>query len=338
MKLFKVFMAVFGVLGLVVGAGPSAASAAPPKVREITIVQPSPFQPAYDIIQWLMANEAAKDGIKIKFPQAKGQTAQMAVLVRGDADIAYHTPGATVRAVKKGLAVAFAGWFRYSTFPFVVPAEIKTLQDLKGKRLGAHARGSLTEFTVRVILGERGIKAEDYELLYIPGTPKRAAALRAGQLSGTVISAVPAFRLERQTKGRLRIIGFLNELIPGAVSTTVWVTTPKVLKEKPELVKTFLNYYLRAVDRFHKEDVKELASFARSFWKKWKKYDVQDLESIFKRYRQWDMFHRDGRVAKDEWEKTMDLAVKYEAISPGERLSYEQVFDTAILKEVLSRR
>lgn len=337
MKVFKVLIAVFGVMGLVVGASASATLAAS-KVRQITIAQPSPFQPAYDIIEWLMADEAAKDGVKINFPQAKGQTAQMAVLIRGDADFAYHTPGATVRAIKKGLAVAFAGWFRYSTFPFMVPAKIKALQDLKGKRLGAHARGSLTEFTIRVIMGERGIKAEDYELLYIPGTPKRAAALQAGQLDGTVISAVPAFRLQRATKGQLRIIGFLNELIPGAPATTVWVTTPKVLKEKPELVKTFLNYYLTAVDRFHKDDIKELASFARSFWKKWKKYDVRDLESIFKRYRQWDMFHRDGRVSKDEWERTMDLAVKYQAISREERLPHEQVFNEAILKEVLRRR
>lgn len=337
MKLFKVLMVVLGVTGLFAGANPTVVSAASSKIREMKIVQPSPFQPAYEVIKWLMADEAAKDGIKMSFPMARGTTAQMAVLIRGDADVADHPPGGTVRAIKKGLAVAFAGWFKYSTFPLVVSAEIKKLKDLEGKRLAAHARGSLTEFTIKVILGEKGIKLKSSDLLYIPGTPKRAAALRAGQLSGTVISAVPAFRLERETKGQIRIIGFLNELIPGAPATMVWVTSPKVLKENPELIKTFLRYYLKAVDRFYNDDINKLAVFARGFWKSWNKYEVQDLESIFTRYRKWDMFHRDGKVSKGEWNRTMDLAVKYQVISPENRLSYEEVFDFTLLNEVLKQ-
>ena len=76
---------------------------------------------------------------------------------------------------------------------FIVAPQIKTLGDLKGKKIAIGAFGSLTDMLSREILIAHGLKPmQDVLLLATGGVPVRLAALKSGNVQATLLGSQQA--------------------------------------------------------------------------------------------------------------------------------------------------
>ena len=74
---------------------------------------------------------------------------------------------------------------RLAFFPVVAKAEVSSWQDLDGKPITVHARGSGTEAISRYMEYIHGIKFS--ELSFVPGSEVRAVAMRRGTINATFL-------------------------------------------------------------------------------------------------------------------------------------------------------
>ena len=76
---------------------------------------------------------------------------------------------------------------------FIVAAQIKKFEDLKGKKLAISAFGTLTDMLTREILIDNGLKPmQDVMLLQTGGVAVRLAALKSNNVQGTLLASQQA--------------------------------------------------------------------------------------------------------------------------------------------------
>src|SRR5438046_1580353 len=84
--------------------------------------------------------------------------------------------------------------------PFASP--IRTLADLKGKRIGVTTAGSLTDWLVRELSRQRGWGSDGIQIVALGQMQARLAAIQRGELDGMVIEAATGYELEEAGKAK----------------------------------------------------------------------------------------------------------------------------------------
>jgi len=112
-------------------------------------------------------------------------------VVAGDVHVALTGGSSVVDAVLAGAdLVAIGGVFNTPAFYIMGRPEIKTVADLKGKKVGVTRIGSSTDFTIRLVLKKFGLEPnKDVGILQLGGMPELAAALGTGAISGAALSS-----------------------------------------------------------------------------------------------------------------------------------------------------
>jgi len=111
-------------------------------------------------------------------------------LLGGAIDVARYTPDWFIRAIAKGgsdLRIVL-GSANVLTFSLVVADPVKDYADLKGKRLGVSTIAAADTSVLVKMLAAHGVKTGEYSLIQAGSSPERAAALRAGSLSATLLT------------------------------------------------------------------------------------------------------------------------------------------------------
>jgi ABC-type nitrate/sulfonate/bicarbonate transport system substrate-binding protein len=111
-------------------------------------------------------------------------------LLGGSINVARYTPDWIIRAVEKGgakLKIVLAG-SNNLVFSLITANEIKSYADLKGKRIGVSTIAAADSTLIQKMLAAHGLGKADYILIQSGSSPERAAALRAGSLSATLLT------------------------------------------------------------------------------------------------------------------------------------------------------
>ncbi|MDP2728216.1 MAG: ABC transporter substrate-binding protein, partial [Dehalococcoidia bacterium] len=167
--------------------------------------------------------------------------------------------GSAMQAIINGAALKVimisntrAPWNIYSR------PEIKTLQDLKGKRIAVTAIGSNLDQSAGRVLRNHGIDSQK-DIIWQgvgPGTA-RITALQAGSIDAIVIDPLTAGDIESKGFNKLIELGDEARVLIGLV------TTDKIIKEKPDVVKSVARAYTKAIKYY-----KELSPEARGWLEK----------------------------------------------------------------------
>ena len=116
---------------------------------------------------------------------------KIAVAVLGGAvEIGCYTPDWFVRAIEKGGSdlKLVLGPGSDLIFSMMVLDSIRDYADLKGKRVGVSTLKAADAYLVKKMFADHGLKETDIVLIPAGSSPERAAALRAGSLSATLIT------------------------------------------------------------------------------------------------------------------------------------------------------
>jgi NitT/TauT family transport system substrate-binding protein len=132
-------------------------------------------------------------------------------------------------------------------YSLIVTPEIRTLADLKGKKLGASRFGSATDFALRYVLKQNGFDPlKDVVIFQIGGQSETLAALRAGSIQGGVIASPATAEAKRLGMRELINMAKLGVEYP---HTTI-ATTGRFLRSNRETVLRFTRAYVEGMHRF----------------------------------------------------------------------------------------
>jgi len=182
----------------------------------------------------------AKHGLDVEASAAAGDAKMQQALTAGSIDIGIGSgPGMAFMAKgvpAKAVAVMY-GVPKNMAVMVGYNSPIKTVEDLKGKKLGCTTVGSLTHWIGDRITHQKGWGADGIKMVPIGGMPPARAAIKTGQLDGYIGALESGYNLEEQKEWRV-ITGaapFVDDFI-----THVFFATNEIIEKKPELVKAYL--------------------------------------------------------------------------------------------------
>ena len=194
-----------------------------------------------------------QEGLEIEVSAFRGDAQLQQALTAGSIDIGFGSgPGMGFRA--KGVpAVAVAAMYgppANLALLVLTNSPVKSVSDLKGKRIGVTTPGSLTDWLVRELSRQQGWGSTGIQIAPLGQMQARLAAMDRGELDGTVQEAANGYELEEV--GRTR-----NLLLFGDIAkhfyTHVIFATDDAIDNRSELVRKFLRGWFKTV-RFMKAD------------------------------------------------------------------------------------
>ena len=182
----------------------------------------------------------AKYGLDVDTTDMAGDARLQQALVSGAVDFGLGSGPSMALAAKGGQAIAvaaFAGEPRNLAIIVAPDSPIKTVADLKGKRVGTTTKGSLTEWLVQQLSRQHGWGDNGIPMVELGTFDASVAALKVKQIDGLVGALEAGYLLE--AKGDGKVLTGLQDVAPKFHTHVVFARTALV-KSNPDLVARFL--------------------------------------------------------------------------------------------------
>ncbi len=189
------------------------------------------------------------EGLELKFMTMRTDLA-IAALGAGEADYIAHG-GAAMRAAAQGFPLKLVFALDDKTpFWFAARPEFKSVQQLKGKKIGVSFPADTPHIILKRYLRQQGIDP-DRDVSYVSGqfSPIALQSLLAGVLDAAVLA--PPFNVLAQEKG-LRLLTFLGQSVPNATTSNGIVTSDRKIKSRPGEVRRMVRASLKSLYAFRK--------------------------------------------------------------------------------------
>jgi ABC-type nitrate/sulfonate/bicarbonate transport system substrate-binding protein len=188
-----------------------------------------------------------QEGIDLQILSFAGDARIQQALTADSIDIAVGSgPGLGFRA--KGVpAIGVAAMYGPPTnlaLTVAAKSTIKTVADLKGRRIGVTTQGSLTDWLTRELSRQQGWGSDGIKVLALGSAPARLAAMSRGDLDGLVIESATSFELEEEGKGStLLLFGGIAQHF----YTHVIFASDAMIDKRPDLLRRFLRGWFKTV-------------------------------------------------------------------------------------------
>jgi NitT/TauT family transport system substrate-binding protein len=170
--------------------------------------------------------------------------AAIETLVAGEVDFAQMTGALMSSARLQGAdPVMIAGVQDTLEDRLIVRPNIKSVEELKGKRIGVFRFGSASHLRFLYVLSRFGFSDRDVTLLQVGDTPERLIALMAGSIDATLLS--PPDHFEALRLGGKVLLNLRDFNVP--FQGTGLVTTQRLLAKRRDLARRFLKAYVEAI-------------------------------------------------------------------------------------------
>jgi ABC-type nitrate/sulfonate/bicarbonate transport system substrate-binding protein len=187
------------------------------------------------------------EGIAVEVTSFRGDAQLQQALAAGGVDVGLGSgPGLGFRA-KGAPAIGVAAMYGPpANLALVLPLDtpIRTIADLKGKRIGVTTAGSLTDWLVRELSRQQGWGSDGMQILALGQMQARLAAIQRGELDGMVIEAATGYELEEAGKAK-------NFLLFGDIAkdfyTHVIFASDDLIEKRPDLLRRFLRGWFKTI-------------------------------------------------------------------------------------------
>jgi NitT/TauT family transport system substrate-binding protein len=252
----------------------------------------------------------SQEGLSVKliFFQSGVQLAQS--LISGDTQIGMGSAPELITAVNASVKMR-AVWGISNKMPYALISrpQIKTVADLKDKKIAVSSRGSLSEFLAAYVLKHRGLDPQrDVTYLPIGGLPTRFAAVQSGSVDASLISAA---HFEKARQSGLNLLFMLEDLIAEWPLDIIYLREDFLANREPEF-RAYLKAYRQGIATSKKNPEAAIAGLQKTL-----RFDPQVAKEGYHAYV--SSLPDDGRIA----EKGLELTV-------------DQMFDSGTLKKKFS--
>jgi ABC-type nitrate/sulfonate/bicarbonate transport system substrate-binding protein len=231
------------------------------------------------------------DGAKVT--TLTDDSAVVAGLLRDSADVGNVDFDAAIKAKASGvpLKIIYISQMK-PEYVLVSRPEITSYEDLAGKKVGFHARGSQTDIFVHNLLEQKapGVKVE---YLALEESSRRAQAMAAGRLDASALEAINLAALKQE--GDYHQLGSWADLTGEAagVRGTAWITTEEGYEKNKERLTTFVANLQKGYDQFYADKEAWLAAAAEAV----SDVDQELLPDVYESYKGQEMYPKGGTPA-----------------------------------------
>jgi NitT/TauT family transport system substrate-binding protein len=206
----------------------------------------------------LFAKEGLEDQI-ILIPSAT-QLAQ--VTVAGDVDVSSLGGGPMIAASLSGADLkVFGNNVNKMIFSLHTKPEVKSIEELRGKRIAVSRFGSSTDVSARYALRKYNLDPQrDVILLQLGSMSNIFSALKSGAVEGAMVSPPTQFLSEKMGFKELLSITDMNYAYPNPAMAT----SGEMIRKKPDVIDRFMRAYVRAIHRARSDreaTIKTLAKY-----------------------------------------------------------------------------
>lgn len=205
----------------------------------------------------LFQKEGLEDQI-ILIPSGS-QLAQVAVA--GEVEIAALNGSSAMAAALQGADIKIIGnTVNKMIFSIYVRPEIKTVEDLKGKKLGVTRFGSSTDISARYALRKSNLQPEkDVIILQMGSMSSIMGGLQGGSIEAGTVSPPTLFAVDKLGFKELINITDMNLTFPNPSL----IVQGGVLRSKPDVIDRFMRAYVRGIHRARADKELTFKSIAR---------------------------------------------------------------------------
>jgi NitT/TauT family transport system substrate-binding protein len=203
----------------------------------------------------------AKYGLAPEIIYIPGGSVNVQVLVSGNLDLSQLSGAPGVAANLEGADIVYiVGLLDKLNYQLVTRPEIKTIEQLKGRRFGVSRFGSSADFGLRALLKRLGIDpAKDVSILQIGDEPTRVAALLSGNIDGSVANAPFGSEAERL---KLNVLADSVKMDIPFFNTGI-LGSKRYMDKQEAKVLNFLRAYLEAIKILKTEKEYSIGALAR---------------------------------------------------------------------------
>jgi ABC-type nitrate/sulfonate/bicarbonate transport system substrate-binding protein len=187
-----------------------------------------------------------KSGLDVTISTAQSTVPCIQSMLAGEAQLGNPETVAGLIANQNGANfVNLMNYQKTILFEMFVRNEIKTAQDLKGKKIGINRFGATAESMSRIMLKNLGLDPyKDMTFVQVGGGSERALALMNNVVQASLFSPPEPVKLAKEPT--LRLLAKLSD--QGVVYPYLnLVTTRKYVKERPDVIRSFVRGYLEAL-------------------------------------------------------------------------------------------
>jgi ABC-type nitrate/sulfonate/bicarbonate transport system substrate-binding protein len=153
--------------------------------------------------------------------------------------MAFIAKGAPIKAV-----AAMAGRPLLLTLAVRSDGSVKTVADLKGKKIGVSTVGSLTYWVADELSRQRGWGAGGIEIVPVGAFKSMLAALKTKQIDGIVTDVATAYEMEKSGEGK--ILYRFGDLVKDFHIHVIFATN-KTIANRPDAIRAFLKGWFETI-------------------------------------------------------------------------------------------
>lgn len=130
----------------------------------------------------------AKENITLDIVQSPATVTSVQALLGGSLNFSLATADAVIAGAAKGGGARIVGGFGRGAAVLIAKPEIKEIEQLRGKTIGASALQAGEVPLLRAMLGSKGLKPDDYTIIVSGAPPARVAALQNGNVDAVMLT------------------------------------------------------------------------------------------------------------------------------------------------------
>ena len=188
----------------------------------------------------------AKNGMEAEIPSFQGGAKMHQAMIADAIDIGLGSGPDLVLATQGNYAIAaaaLAGPPLSLGFTVWADSPYKTIDDLKGKKIGVATAGSLTHWLVLELARVKGWGPDGTTPVALGGQQANYAGLKTKQIDASLQSAAIGWQLEKKGEGRM--IGKVDYVQDFHIHV-IWATS-KLAQSNPDLLRRFLKAWFETI-------------------------------------------------------------------------------------------
>ena len=188
-----------------------------------------------------------KEGLQDDIILIPSGTQLAQVTVAGEIDIGSLNGSSAIAAALQGADLKIIGNSgNKMVFSLFVRPEIKSVEQLKGKKIGVTRFGSAPDISVRYALRKYNINPDkDLTLIQLGFMATVAGGLQGGSIEGGVVSPPTQFAVEKAGFKELINITDMDFAFPNPALVAVG----SIIRGKPDVINRFMRAYVRGMHR-----------------------------------------------------------------------------------------
>jgi NitT/TauT family transport system substrate-binding protein len=200
--------------------------------------------------------------------------------------------------------------------------EIKTLADLRGKKIGTQRIGGSDHLAAEAILEAKGLEPAEVQFVTLGADePVRMEMLKKGLVDAISVSPPGPMRLQKEG---FHILGGPKDLKVGSPIAAISITDAR-LKENREQAKKVLRAHVRAL-RFIRERKEEVILIMMQWLQQTREVAAESYDLIV------PSFSPDGGTSDATYQFAIDTRLK--SLKSDKKVPLSQVRDFSLLREV----